>query len=209
MANKYNNIKNIIFPSRKTNIFVVSIIIFGVIAGAIFSNIVGINDRNLVIEKIKIFIENVNLNKIDNIIAFKNSISINCLYLFIIWIFGMTIIGILFNIFLLFIKGFVVGFSLASFILTYGYKGIILSILYLTFGQLINIFVVMIGCIYSIMFTVKLFRLIFKGNSDNFRVFLKNYFLILIILLVISLISSLSESFLLPALIKLVIKVFI
>ena len=114
----------------------------------------------------------------------------------------MTIIGIIFNIFLLFIKGFISGFTLSSFILAYGYKGILLSSFYLIFGQLLNIIIVMTISIYSLMFTFKLLKVIFKNNRDN-------YFIILILAIFISIISSLCESFLLPALIKLIVKLYI
>ena len=209
MTKKYNNIKSIIFPSKKVNISVISIIFIGVIAGSIFSNIVCINDKNLVIEKIKLFIDNINLGNLNNILAFKNSFTTNLLYIILIWILGMTIIGIIINLFLLFIKSFIFGFSVSAFIITYSYKGIILSLLYLIFGELLNLITISIITIYSIMFTGKLLKLIFKNHQENFSKFLKNYFLILLITIVISAISSLSESFLLPSLIKLVIKLFI
>jgi len=151
MIKKYNNIKSIILPSKKINIFVLCILFLGLISGAIFANIIGLNDKNLVVDKIKLFIDNINASSIDSILAFKNSISTNIIYIMIIWILGMTLIGIIFNVFILFIKSFIFGFGIASFILTYSYKGIILSILYLIFGQLLNIIIIMIITIYSIM----------------------------------------------------------
>ena len=210
MIKKYNNIKSIIIPSKKINIFIISILFLGLIAGAIFSNIIGLNDQNLVIDKIKLFINNINENSIDTIIAFKNSISTNLIYIIIIWILGMTLIGIPINIFIFFIKSFVLGFSLSSFILTYSYKGIILSTIYLLLGQLINIIILLVLTIYSIMFSSILIKLIFKGNNRlEFPKFLKNYCLILIICILLSVISSLSESFLVPSIIKLLIKLYI
>lgn len=210
MIKKYNNIKSIIIPSKKINIFIISILFLGLIAGAIFSNIIGLNDQNLVIDKIKLFINNINENSIDTIIAFKNSISTNLIYIIIIWILGMTLIGIPINIFIFFLKSFVLGFSLSSFILTYSYKGIILSTIYLLLGQLINIIILLVLTIYSIMFSSKLIKLIFKGNNRlEFPKLLKNYCLILIICILLSVISSLSESFLVPSIIKLLIKLYI
>lgn len=210
MIKKYSNIKSIIVPSKKINFFVISIIILGVTFGAVFTNIIGFNDKTLVIDKIKIFIDNINSGAIDSFLAFKNGISINLIYVILIWILGMTCIGVLFNIFLLFTKSFIFGFSIASFILTYSYKGIILSLLYLLFGQLLNMVVIMLLTIYSIMFSSKIFKLIFKnqGNHDILK-FFKNYLLILMVAIIISLISALLEAFILPALIKIIIKLFI
>ena len=60
--------------------------------------------------------------------------------LWFIWILGMTIIGVLFNIFILYLKGFIFGFSLSAFIITYSYKGIILSILYINSNNIFKYF---------------------------------------------------------------------
>lgn len=210
MMNKYSKIKSIIFPSKKTNIFVITILFLGVISGAIFSNIIDLNDKKLVLDKIQLFISNINSSSIDSILAFKNSILSNLSYSIIIWILGLTIIGVIFNVFLLYLKGFIFGFSLSSFILTYSYKGIILSILYTIFGQLLNLIVIMILTIYSIMFTINLLKQIIKSKINiNIPKYFKNYSLILLITIIISLISSISEVFLFPTLIKIIIKLFI
>lgn len=210
MLNKFSKIKSIIFPSKKINFFVIIILFLGVTSGAIFSNIIDLNDKNLVIDKIQLFISNIDKGEINTLIAFKNSIITNISYSLIIWILGLTIIGIIFNIFLLYIKGFIFGFSLSAFILTYSYKGISLSILYTLFGQLLNLLVIIILTIYSIMFTINLLKQIIKNKqSINLLKFFKNYSLIFLITIIISLISSLSETFLFPALTKLIIKLFI
>ena len=209
LIKKYSNIKNIILPNKKINIFVMCILFLGVIAGAVFSGIIGLNDKTLVIDKIHLFIDNINNNSINSILALKNSISINLIYIFLIWFLGMALLGIIFNVLILFAKGFIFGFSIASFILTYSYKGIIISFLYLIFGQLLNIVVLLVLTIYSIMFSYQLLCLIFKNNNNTTRKFLKNYALILLFSVIISVISSVSEAFLLPSLIKLIIKLYI
>jgi len=208
MIKKYNNIRSIVLPNKRTNIFVISILFLGVIAGAIFANIININDKSLVIDKISLFIDNINTNSLNSLDVLKNSISINLTYVFLIWILGMTLIGIIFNIFLLFIKSFIFGFSISAFILTYSYKGIMLSLLYLLFGQLLNVFMIMIISIYSIMFTANLLNIIFKNKPSSNKI-LRNYIIIFLIALITSIISSLSEAFLLPSLIKLIVKLFI
>ena len=204
-----NNIKSILLPNKKINIFVIVILFLGIVLGAIFANLISLNDKNLVIDKIQLFISNINTNSFKRLILLKTSLSINFTYIFIIWLLGMSIIGIIFNIFLLFIKGFIFSFTATSFILGYGYKGIMLSFLYLVFGQLLNIIVIMVLAVYSISFSCNLLKIIFKNNNNSMHKYLKNYILILLFMIIISIISSLSESFLLPALIKLIIKLFI
>lgn len=210
MINKYSRIKSIIFPSKKINYTVITILLLGVISGSIFSTIIDLNDKKLVIDKIQLFISNIDSQSINSIIAFKNSILTNLTYTLILWILGMTIIGVVFNIFLLYLKGFIFGFSLSAFILTYSYKGIILSVLYTLFGQLLNLIVIMILSIYSIMFTTNFLKQIIKSKQNiTIQKYFKNYSLIFIISIIISIISSISEAFLFPTLIKIIIKLFI
>lgn len=210
MINKINRIKNIIFPNKKINFFVITVLFLGVISGSIFVNIIDLNDKKLVIDKIELLISNIDNQSINSLLAFKNSILTNLSYSLLIWVLGLTIIGVFVNIFILYIKGFVFGFSLASFIITYSYKGIILSILYTFFGQLLNLLVITMLSIYSVMFTINLIKQIIKNNhSVNVVRFFKNYSLVFLITIIISMISSLSESFLFPALIKIIIKLFI
>lgn len=210
MVKKYSNIKNIILPNKKTNFLALSVLFLGVILGAIFSVIISMNDKTLVIDKIKLFIDNINSGSIDSLLALKNGLSINLLYVMLIWLLGMALLGVILNLFMLFIKGFILSFSIASFILTYHYKGIILSFLYLIFGQLLNIIVVLVLTIYSVMFSWHLISVIFKNNSGvTIKHFLKNYAIILVLAIAISIISAMSEAFLLPAMVKLFIKLYI
>ena len=210
MINKFNKIKSIIFPSKKINYFVLTILFLGVITGAIFSNIIDLNDQKLVTDKITLLISNIDNSQINSILAFKNSIITNLSYSLTIWILGLTIIGLLFNIFLLYIKGFIFGFSLSSFIITYNYKGIILSSLYTIFGQLLNLILIIILTIYSIMFSINLLKQIIKNKHNiNIPKLFKNYLIIFLISIIISLISSISEAFIFPTLIKIIIKLFI
>ena len=206
---KYHNIKSIILPSKKINIFAICILFIGITFGAIFANIIGMNDRILVIDKIKLFISNINTNSLNSILVLKNTAIINLIYIILIWLLGLSLVGIILNIGLLFIKSFIFGFSIAAFIITYSYKGIILSLLYLIFGELINVLIISVLTIYSIMLSYQLFLMILKNNNVNIRKLIKNYILILIFSIIISIISSLSLSLLLPALIKLIIRLYV
>ena len=210
MIKRWTNINKIILPNKKINLFVISILFLGVILGGVYANIIGVNDRNLVINKIKLFIDNINSNSLVTMSVFKNSLGINLCYVLIIWILGMSLLGLLFNILLLFMKGFIFGFSMASFIITYGAKGLVLSFIYLLFGQLLNIIILLILVIYTVIFSIKLIMTILKKNyNGEIMTFIRKYIIIFLLCILGSLISSLCESFLLPSLIKLVIKLYV
>ena len=210
MNKKLNRGLAIILPNKKINIFVIFIIILGIISGSIFLVVLKDTDKTLIINRIESFMNNINTNNVNNIVAFKNVIIENLIFVLLIWILGMSIIGIIFNIFLIYLKGFIIGFSLSSFFFVYKYKGLLAGFIYAFTTSIINIIVSLILGVYSILFTINLWKIIFlrEKNSDMKR-FLKKYLIILIISLFLILISSITEGFLIPSLLKLVIKVFI
>lgn len=209
MNKKLTKIISTIIPNKKINFFMFFIITLGIISGSIFMVLLNPNDKVTVTTQITNFMSNINDNNINMVQAFKNSLSINFTYVFLIWILGMSIIGIIFNIFLVYIKGFVIGFSISSLIYVYGVKGILGSIIYVFPHQILNLMIVLILGIYSVMFTIHLYNVILGNRNTGIRTFLKKYLYILIIACVVSLVTTFFEILLTPALFKLIIKLFV
>lgn len=210
MNKKFNNGLAIILPNKKINLFVLFVIVLGIISGTVFLLALNDTDKELVVNQITNFMVNVNDNNINNFNAFKNSLLENIIFIVLIWVLGMSIIGVIFNVFVIYLKGFILGFTLSSFFLLYQYKGLLAGLIYLVPSSVINLLVTLLVGVYSIMLTIYLWRVIFmRDKSNNITKFLKKYLLILLICLLLVVITSLCESYLIPALLKLVIKVFI
>lgn len=210
MNKKFSNGLAIILPNKKTNLFVMFVIILGIISGSIFLMVINENDKSTVINQITTFMKNINDNNINNFNALKSAIIENLIFIILVWILGMSIIGVIFNIFFIYMKGFMIGFSISSFILTYKYKGIIASIIYAFPTSVINIIVALILGSYSIIFTINLWKVIFmKDKNYNTWRFFKKYLLILGITTILVMLSSVTESYLVPSIFKVIIKLFI
>jgi len=210
MKKKFSNLLNIILPNKKINIFTILIIILGIISGSIFLIILSKSDKEVIITKINDFMSSINQNKLNNINAFKNALMENIIYILIMWILGISMIGVIINIFLTYLKGFITGFSISSIILSYKYKGILAALIYVFPTTLINLLITVLISVYSLQFTIMLYKSIFnKTNNIILKSHIKKYFIILVITIGLAIISSLSESFLLPSLLKLIIKLFI
>jgi len=117
---KLKNAINTIIPNKRINYFILFVITLGIISGSIFLVLINQNDKVNVVNQITNFMNNINSNNIISVQALKNSLLINFTYVLLIWILGMSIIGVLFNIFFIYIKGFVLGFSISSLIYVYG-----------------------------------------------------------------------------------------
>lgn len=206
---KRNNIFKLIIPNTRTNIIAFSVFIIGIITGSIFIMVINTNDKSLVVEHITKFFSNVNSSNYSYLDSLKNMLSLNYFYVIVIWVLGLSILGILVNIFLTYLKGFIIGFTTSSLIITYGFKSILAVILYIIPHTLINSLVIIVLTIYSITFSRYLLIQIFQKKDMKTKNFMKKYLIILLIAVALTLVSSISEVYLFPFLLKLIIKLYV
>ena len=189
---------------KKSILFLLIIIIIGIISGIIFSNVLNSNDEKLVVLKITNYFNNLkNDIPIDYFSNLISSLKNNFIYLIIIWLLGLSIIGLILNNFILFFKSFILGFSIGSIINIYLYSGIVLSLIYVFPALIINIFIYGVLTYYANKFSLKLFNLLFLKKEIKFSLTVKRYLRLLFICLIILFISSLFETFLTPLIIRL------
>ena len=204
-------ITKVIFPNKKINFFTFSILLLGFVTGCIFLVILKNSDKNIVINQISNYFKSINDNNYNYGTSLKNNLIINNFYVIIIWLLGLSIIGIIFQIFILYIKSFILGFTVSGMMLTYKIKGIISSLLYLVFGELLSLIGVLIISTVSTYFTLYLIKLIFKKKNRvvSNKKEIKKYCIMLLICVILVSLSSVLESFLLPKILKLIISWFI
>ena len=205
---KGKKLRDLILPNKKINCFVFMIMVFGVLSGSIFLMMLNDGDRVNVISQIQSFFQNISKGSVDYGLAFRNSLIINYIFVLVIWILGFSLIGILFNIFLTYIKGFLVGFSISAIFLTYGYKGLPACLVFCFPCQILNMFAVLVLTIYSVMFSFQLLSII-VSKRKNQSLMLKKYFVIFMMMVIVSFGSSLFESYLFPRILKMMIGIYV
>lgn len=190
--------KKSITNQKKKYLFLTTIISIGILSGILFIFFISKEDKSLVKTELTTFFTYIQTNDIHYLTAFTNSLFSNLIYLIIIWILGISIAGIPIIIFLLFFKGFILGFSFSAVIANYGVKGILLSMAYqLPHALLLLIIFLLIG-FYAINFSIRLFRNLFLKEQINLGPYFKRYNQIAIISIIGILICSLLETFLSP-----------
>lgn len=189
---------------KKKYLFLVSILVIGLVMGIVFSNILSSNDKMLVEEKLTTYFMNIKNNKDINYLSnFLNSFFNNVGSLILIWVLGLSIIGLILNNFILFFKGFGLGFGIGSIINIYLYKGIVGSILYIFPHYLINFFVFIVLIYYANNFSIKLFKSLFMKKEFKYQEIMRKYLKIILYGFILLLVSSLLETFLSPIIMKL------
>lgn len=197
MKKEKNAFQKEIQKNKYKYIFLLTIILIGFISGIIFSNILSYNDHQEISNTLKDYFLGIKNNQSINYLGnFLNIFSVNYLYMLLIWIFGLSIIGIILNPFILYFKSFIIGFSVGIIISVYSYLGILGSLLYLFPHLLINLLVYTLLSFYGIKLSIKLFKALFLHKNFNFQDFMKKYLKILGVASIILLITTLYETFL-------------
>lgn len=187
----------------KSNKIIINFLLITVLIGVVFGSILVLmlneNDKLMIKDYIIDYSNSFN-SKIDFFNIFKNSLFSNLIYILLIWILGISIIGIPVSIFICFFKGFIIGFSLSSFIYTFKFKGLILGVL-TNLPSILNLLIIVVLSIYSLKFSYVLIRILLKKVTINFKNIIKIYTLILLISIGYIFITSIVETFL-PLLLK-------
>ena len=200
---KVYKIKQELKKNKYKYLFFITIIIIGIVSGIIFSNILSYNDKKEIGNVINDYLINLKNNKGSNLLLnLINSLSINLTYVLLIFIFSLSIIGILINPFVLYFKSFIIGITIGTMINLYSYKGILLGILFVFPHQFINIIIYLFLCFYGIKLSIKLFELLFFHKQFNFSTYIKRYLKVIFISCIILLLSSTYEIFLSDFIIK-------
>ena len=184
-----------IIKKRKLFSILLFVFICSFILGVFFIFFISDDNKVLVKDGITLYFNGLNtLNYTDNfIVGLINNIGLAL----IIWALVISIFGCFIIFIIYFIKCFVVSFSFSSIIYVYGFKGIILSIIY-SICYFINLGILFILSYYGVSFSILLFKYFFKNKDYNRIVIVKRYFKVLIISLVFIILNLIIDSYLIP-----------
>ena len=191
--------------NKKIFVFLFVLMLMGIIGGSIFTTILNSSDKELVINHLNEFIDNINNNRLDYLFALKNNLITNISYVILIWLLGISVIGLPIIIIMFFTKCFILGFSVSAVLTTFKLKGILVSLVYVFPGQVISLLFLLLLMMYSMSFTFKMIYAILKKKSIDFKLIMNKYFKILLIVLGTIILMSLYDTYLMPRLIKLLI----
>lgn len=200
-----NYLNKTVKKEKKLLIFIIIIFLLGVVGGSIFLNILTKTDKDLLINEIgNYFIDIKNLkNNVFGLNVFKNNMISDISITFLLFIFGISMIGILFVIIYLFSKGFILGLTLSSILFKYKIKGIIGIILFIFPVEFLKILIFILMSFYAVYSSLELLKALLKKSTLNFRYFLGKYLLCFLFTIISIIILNFLDSYLTPYLLKL------
>ena len=191
--------KNILKNIKENKLFTILLIItiLSILLGILFPAILTTDNKELIKTSITDYFTAIDNNKIEYIKSLITILSNNIFVIISIWLLGISIIGIIIIIIEVFIKGFIVGFSFTSILVTYGIKGILIGIIY-TISNILSLLVTFLLSYYAISFSIMIYKTIFKKKNYPKEIIVKRYIKIGLLALLSSIVISLIEVFIIP-----------
>lgn len=176
-------------------------IVFTII-GIFFPAILTEANKELIKNNIIKFINKIDNNEINYLSALFYSSWNNILVTFILWILGISLIGIPFIIIIYIFKCFLTGFSFTSILITYGVKGSITAMIY-SIPNTLNSFGSLLLSYYALSFSITIYKCIFKRENKNWSTITRQYIKLGIFFLLYTIIISVIESYIIPNILRL------
>lgn len=181
-------------------IFVICVVAF--IIGVLLPSILNEENRKIIQTSLNSFFDTIKNNQLKtNELLFKILTS-NIIIDLILWLLGISIIGIPIVIILLGYKSLSLGFTISSIISTYKLNGVIKALIYIV-PNIINLFIFFVISYYSISFSLMLFNYLFRKKEYNKKVIVNRYLKLLVISIIILIFSSVIETYVVPKLFSL------
>jgi stage II sporulation protein M len=188
-------------------LFIVVLFLMGVIFGAIVVNSMSITQKEDLFYYLSQFFGQISNGKVaDNNDLFMQSFLHNSKFIGLMWILGISIIGLPVILILLFIKGMVVGFTVGFLVNQMGMKGFLLAFVSILPQNLITIPIFIMMAAFSVIFSMRMIKKQFmKKYAQPVLPYFKKYIFALLISIVFISAASGIEAFLSPWLMKMLI----
>ncbi|MFW5982267.1 MAG: stage II sporulation protein M [Halanaerobiaceae bacterium] len=186
-------------------IFVLVVFILGISFGSIAVKTIEHGVRENIFNYFNDFISGFDSIQFNRTTFMTDNLKFNILNLFIIWAFGLSMVLMPLITVVVFLKGFVLGFTVSFLLSEYSYKGILIALTAVLPQNLIIIPVFVLAAVMSIYMGGRIFYYYRGKNNLNFEEIISFSLEFLILTVIISL-ASLIETFISPFLLKLLFR---
>ena len=186
---------------RKLLTFLLISMLVSCLCGIFFISLLSDANKDLVKTSINSYFTGISNNEINYLKGLYTSLSSNLLSNFFLWIMGISVIGVAVAVVFVMIKSFLVAFSFVSIIYTYGFKGILVGLIYII-PEFLELFIMFVVAYYAISFSIILFKYLFRKKDYNKRLIVTRYLKLLILSIVALIVVSILSVFVIPFLLR-------
>lgn len=177
----------------------------GVASGAFTVKALDDLQKEALIKYLQGFFQVLTTKEINSLVILRQSIKNNLQTVFVIWLLGITVIGIPVTLLIMGVRGFIIGFTVAFLIDGLGFKGLFFTALAILPHNLIIIPCLVAISVISVSFSMMIIKdkLARRWTKDYWQKFF-SYCLLVIVLFLVSVVGSVIEAYIVPVFIKLI-----
>lgn len=177
-------------------IFMIILFLTGIVFGAIIVNSMSFIQKQDLFFYLERFFGQFDAKLPNHVAIFKSSVFYHAKYLMLLFLLGLSVIGLPVVWILLFLKGLMIGFSVGFIVNQLGVKGLFLAALAIAPQNLLIIPIYIVAGSLSMIFSLKLLSKIFthKISQSILRPF-QRYILIFFLLFAISIFAAVIEAY--------------
>ena len=190
-------LKNSIRNQKKIYLIIIGLAVISLIVGILFLFMLSKENISYIQKNIGEYFSNIGSENSTDL--FLNTFLSNLIYVLVIWVLGLSVVGLPIIVSILLFKFFTFGLSISSIISTYGFSGIIKLFINIFPHELLFLITLILVSFYGIS---KLFNYLFFRRLINFKEVMNKYTRILIIAILCVLIVSLYKGYIMPILLK-------
>lgn len=199
--------KNFFIKNFPLIFFVIFIFVVGVIFGSLAIRTLDGTKRLEMLDFLSNFFSGLVNNLADQTtVNFWDSVFLNLKISFFMWILSLSIIGIIGIPILVFLRGFVIGFTVGFLVKELGLQGMIFALASILPQNLLIIPATIFSAVLAIAFGITLLKSLLAKRQINLGYNLLNYTFLMILMGGALVIASLVETFITPALMELVAR---
>ena len=198
------NIVRYLRANVMTYFFLILILVVGVVVGSLAVKILPEEQKTELISYLQVFFQGLaqqDGSSTDSAAMLASVLYRNCKTILIIWLLGFTIIGIPFVLFILFTRGFVIGFTVGFLINEYILKGMVFALTAVLPHNFLAVPAVLITAVSAASFSLMLVRRKKHGKVNLFYEAF-SYSLLCVLMLVVMVTACFVEVYISPILMK-------
>jgi len=184
-------------------LFAIVLLTMGIIFGAILVNSLGITQKQELLSFLQYFFTNMDQNGIpDPRMHFQQALGHYVKTVAIMWILGLSIIGLPMILLLLFLKGIVVGFTVGFLVSQMGWNGVTFAFLGVLPQNMIVVPALIIVGVAGISFSLRLIKTRLFSRRDKILPYFASYSVLVGWMLLVLTVAAVFETFVTPVLMQ-------
>jgi len=206
IAKIHQFLKQMIKENISIFLFTIVLFVVGIVFGAFIVNSLSIDQKKDLFTYLSKFFGEL---ETANYIATKEhllfSFQENLKIFLLIWLLGISVIGVPIILILLFVRGIVIGFTVGFLVNQGGMKGFWLACASVLPHNLVLVPIILFVTSCSIMVSIKMIKRQFLKGNEPFKVYLQFYFALLVTGVILVFLGSVIEVYFSPFVMKLII----